>query len=58
MKYYLIHQENELRAIPVRPEQEIDFVIEYSQQILVSGETLQKVLRAFDEMPFIICNGH
>ena len=57
MKYYLIHQENELQVIPVMPEREIDFLLEYSQQILVSGETIREVLRAFDEMPLIFCNG-
>jgi hypothetical protein len=57
MKYYLIHQENELRLIPVKPEQEIDFVLHYSLQILASGETIKEVLRTFDEIPFILCNG-
>jgi hypothetical protein len=58
MKYYLIHQENELHVIPVTPEREIDFLLEYSQQILVSGETLREVLQAFDEMPLIFGNGY
>jgi hypothetical protein len=58
MKYYLIHQENELQVIPVTPEREIDFLLEFSRQILVSGETLQEVLRAFHEMPLIIGNGY
>jgi hypothetical protein len=58
MKYYLIHQENELQVIPVTPEREIDFLLEHSQQILVSGETLREVLQAFDEMPLIIGNGY
>jgi hypothetical protein len=58
MKYFLIHQENELQVIPVTPEREIDFLLEYSQQILISGETIQEVLRAFNEMPFIIGNGY
>ena len=58
MKYYLIHQENELQVIPVTPEREIDFLLEPSQQILVSGETLREMLQAFDEMPFVIGNGY
>jgi hypothetical protein len=57
MKYYLIHQEGELRLIPVMPEQQIDFLLQYSLQILVSGETLQEVMQAFHEMPLIFCNG-
>ena len=57
MKYYLIHQESELRLIPVAPEQEIDFLLQYSLQILASGETILEVMRAFHEMPLIFCNG-
>jgi hypothetical protein len=57
MKYYLIHQENELRMIPVTPERETEFVLEHIQQILVSGKTILEVLRAFLEMPLIFCNG-
>ena len=57
MKYYLIHQENELQVIPVTPEREIEFLMEFSQQVLVSGETIQEVLRAFVEMPLVFCNG-
>ena len=53
----MIHQEIELRMIPVSPEREIEFVLEHSQQILVSGETIREVLRAFHEMPLIFCNG-
>jgi hypothetical protein len=49
MKYYLIHQENELRLIPVTPEQEIDFLLQCSLQILASGETIREVLQAFRE---------
>ena len=57
MKYYLILQEDELRLIPVTPEQEIDFLLQYSLQILGSGETILEVMRAFHEMPLIFCNG-
>jgi hypothetical protein len=57
MKYYLIHQEGELRLIPVTPEQEIDFLLQYSLQILASGETIREVLQIFHEMPLIFCSG-
>jgi hypothetical protein len=53
----LIHQENELRLIPVMPEQEIEFFLQFSLQILASGEAILEVLRIFDEMPLIFCNG-
>lgn len=46
-----------LQVIPVTPEQEIDFLLQYSLQILVSGETLREVLQAFHELPLVICNG-
>jgi hypothetical protein len=57
VKYYLIHQEGELKLIPVTPEQEIDFLLQYSLQILASGETIREVLQIFHEMPLIFCNG-
>jgi hypothetical protein len=47
MKYYLIHQEGELRLTPVTPEQEIDFLLQYSLQIVASGETFREVLQIF-----------
>ena len=57
MKYYLIHLEEQLQVIPVTPKQEIDFLLQYSQQILASGETIREVLQAFHELPLVICNG-
>jgi len=57
MKYYLIFREEQLQVIPVTPEQEIDFLLQYSQQILASGETIREVLQAFHELPLVICNG-
>jgi hypothetical protein len=38
MTYYLIFQENTLRLIPVRPEQEEAFCRLYAQRVLASGE--------------------
>ena len=57
MKYYLIHQEGELRLISVAPEQEIDFLLQYNLQILASGGTIREVLQIFHEMPLIFSNG-
>ncbi len=42
MKYYLILQENQLQIIPVMPEQQIEFVIQFAQQINTSGKPSRK----------------
>jgi hypothetical protein len=57
MTIYLIKRENELHLCQVRPEQEATFQQKYGQQILMSGDTIQDVLRKFNEMPVIFCNG-
>ena len=57
MKYYLIFREEQLQVIPVTAEQQVDFLLQYSLQILASGETLREVLQAFHELPLVICNG-
>lgn len=57
MKYYLIFREEQLQVIPVTPEQAIDFLLQYSQHISASGETIREVLQAFHELPLVICNG-
>ena len=57
MKYYLIHRDEQLQVIPVTAEQEIDFLMQFSQQVLASGETIREVLQAFHELPLVFCNG-
>ena len=57
MKYYLIHREEQLQVISVTAEQEIDFLLQFSQQVLASGETIRDVLQAFHELPLVFCNG-
>jgi hypothetical protein len=57
MKYYLIFREEQLQVIPVTPDQEIYFLLQYSQQILASGETIREALQTFHELPLVICNG-
>ncbi len=47
---------DQLQPIPVASEKQIEFILQYAQQIIVSGESTQEVLRAFQEMPLIICN--
>ena len=57
MTIYLIHEESELHMVRILPEQEAAFLEKYAQRILVSRDTVREVLRKFDEMPVIICNG-
>jgi hypothetical protein len=57
MTIYLIKQENALHIFQVLPEQETTFQQKYGQQILMSGDTIRDVLRKFNEMPVIFCNG-
>jgi len=57
MTYYLIYQEKELRLIPVRPEQEEYFCQHYAHRILASGESPLEVLRVFDALPLVFCDG-
>jgi len=57
MTYYLIYQENELRLIPVKPDQEESFCWRNAQRILASGQSPLEVLRAFDAMPLVFCDG-
>ena len=44
MKYYLIFREEQLQVISVAPEQEIDFLLQYSLQILAYCATIRKNL--------------
>jgi hypothetical protein len=57
MTVYLIKEENELHIYQVQPEQEAAFQLKYGSQILMSGENILEVLRKFDELPVIFCNG-
>ena len=58
MKYYLIHQENQLQIVSIKPELEIEFPMQYAQQILVSGDSIPEVFWSFHELPLFISNGH
>ena len=57
MTYYLIYQENELRLIPVRPEQEESFSQRYAQRVLATGLSPLEALRTFDALPLVFCDG-
>jgi hypothetical protein len=57
MTVYLIKKENELQIHQIWPEQEVGFLALHGDKILMSGESIIEVLRAFDELPVIICNG-
>ena len=51
MTIYLIKKDDELHIYKVLPEQEVNFLAKYGQQILMWGETIQEVLRKFNAMP-------
>ena len=45
------------RLTPVRPEQEESFSLRYAQRILAKGLSPLEVLRAFDALPLVFCDG-
>ena len=57
MRIYLIIQDHELHIFPVRPEQEHSFREWYGPRILMVGDNIPEVLRAFDEMPLVFEEG-
>ena len=57
MRMYLIFQENALYIFPVRTEQEDAFQRWYGVRILAVGDSIQEVLRWFDELPLIFEDG-
>jgi hypothetical protein len=57
MTIYLINEEGQLRIVPVLPIQENEFQKKYNQRVLTSGESVQEVLRKYDEIPVIFNNG-
>ena len=57
MTYYLIYQEEELRLIPVRPEEREAFCDRNAHRILTSGESPLEALQAFDALPLVFSDG-
>ena len=57
MLYFLIKKGNELHVMRVHPKDEVLFRLFYDQQILVEGDSVQDVLRQFDELPLVINDG-
>jgi hypothetical protein len=57
MTVYLIKKENELQIHQIQPDQEIGFLALNGDKILLKGDSVKEVLRAFDELPVVICNG-
>ena len=57
MLYFLIKKGNELRVLRVNPKDEVLFRLFYDQQILVEGNSIQDVLRQFEELPLVINDG-
>ena len=57
MLYFLIKKGNELHVMRVNPKDEVLFRLFYDQQILVEGDSVQEVLRQFEELPIVINDG-
>jgi len=57
MLYFLLKKGNELHVMRVHPKDEVLFRLLYDQQILVEGNSVQDVLRQFDELPIVINDG-
>jgi hypothetical protein len=57
MTVYLIKEKEELQIHSIRPDQEGKSLALYGDKILLSGETVTEVLRKFNELPVIICDG-
>jgi hypothetical protein len=58
MIVYLIKKENELQIHQVKPDQEVRFLASNGDKILLKGDSIKEVLRAFDELPVVICSGN
>jgi len=54
MRTYLVKEDDQLRLIQVRPEQEEYFHTEYAGMILFAGDSIQDVLIQFGQNPVII----
>jgi hypothetical protein len=57
MNYYLIFQENALQIVPVKPDQEKCFCLQYGAQILSWGPSIAEALRKFHALPVVFSNG-
>jgi hypothetical protein len=50
MKYYIIQENDELKIIKVKPEQEEMFLDEYKGKILCSGDSMAEALQNFGKL--------
>lgn len=57
MTYYLIYREKELRLIAIEPAHEELFCEANAHRILASGDSILEVLRVFEALPLIFCDG-
>jgi hypothetical protein len=54
MTVYLIKEEDELQIHQIRPDQEVRFLAEKGDKILLWGDSIKEVLTKFEELPIII----
>jgi hypothetical protein len=57
MTVCLIKEKDEIQIHEIRPDQEIRFLALYRDKILLWGNSVPEVLRRFNELPVVICNG-
>ena len=56
MTVYLIKEKDELQIHQIRPDQEIRFLAEKGDKILLWGDSIKEVLTKFEELPIVICS--
>ena len=54
MTVYLIKEKDELQIHRIQPEQEVRFLAEKGDKILLWGESIKEVLAKFEELPVVI----
>jgi hypothetical protein len=57
MIVYLTKEKDEIQVHQISPDQETKFLALYGDKILMVGDNVPEVLRRFNELPVIICNG-
>jgi hypothetical protein len=57
MTVCLIKEKDEIQIHEIRPDQEIRLLALYGDKILLWGNSVPEVLRRFNELPVVICNG-
>ena len=57
MIVYLIKEKDEIQIHEIDADRETKFLALYGDRILLFGDSIPEVLRRFNELPVVICNG-